>query len=80
VKVVAIAPQEGMDYILPSVETVNSASYPIARDLYVYTRQEASVVIDNYLKWILSPEAQQIVTDLGFVPVLASGGENIGEP
>ncbi|MCD6401186.1 MAG: phosphate ABC transporter substrate-binding protein, partial [Anaerolineales bacterium] len=36
-KVIAIATKAGNDYILPSVETVNNGTYPIARDLYMYT-------------------------------------------
>jgi phosphate transport system substrate-binding protein len=67
-KMIAIAPKEGEAYILPSAETVNDKSYPIARDLYMYTDGEPRGVVKAYLDWILSPEAQQIVTDLGFVP------------
>ncbi|MBN1668992.1 MAG: phosphate ABC transporter substrate-binding protein [Anaerolineales bacterium] len=71
-KVVAIASTPGGEYILPSAETVNNGTYPIARDLYMYTNGEPGGIIATYLKWILSPEAQDIVKELGFVPV---GGE-----
>ncbi len=71
VKVVAISPGEGKDYILPSAETVNNGTYPIARDLYMYSRKDANETVLAYLEWIMSPEAQQIVTDLGFVPMKA---------
>ena len=78
VKVVGIATKEGGEYILPSAETVNSGTYPISRDLYMYTDKTVSAAIQAYLDWILSPEAQEIVTDLGFVPVKISpnGTEN----
>jgi phosphate transport system substrate-binding protein len=69
VKMVAISKQEGGDYILPSAETVNAGTYPIARDLYMYTRGEPQGAVKTYLDWIMSPPAQQIVTDLGFVPI-----------
>jgi phosphate transport system substrate-binding protein len=69
VKVLAIAKERGENYILPSAETVNSGTYPIARDLYMYTNKDTSQAIQDYLKWILTPEAQKIVTELGFVPV-----------
>jgi len=36
-KMIAIAKQAGGEYVLPSVETVNDATYPIARDLYMAT-------------------------------------------
>ncbi|HNO83162.1 MAG TPA: phosphate ABC transporter substrate-binding protein [Anaerolineales bacterium] len=68
-KMIAIAKEAGAPYVLPSIETVNDKSYAIARDLYMYTNGEPSGVIKEYLEWILSAEAQQIVADLGFVPV-----------
>ena len=68
-KVIGIAITTSGEYILPSSETVNSGKYPIARDLYMYTREEPSGIIKEYLEWILSSEAQTIVTELGFVPI-----------
>ncbi len=53
----------------PSVETVNSGQYPIARDLYMYTAGKPTGTVEDYLTWILQPEAQEIVRELGFVPV-----------
>jgi phosphate transport system substrate-binding protein len=69
VKVVAIAKTTGEDYVMPSADSVNSGLYPISRDLYMYTRKDPSEAVQAYLEWILSPEAQKIVTELGFVPV-----------
>ena len=69
VKKIAIAKSAGEPYVLPSVETVNDKSYPIARDLYMYTAGEPTGIIKAYLDWILSPEAQEIVLELGFVPI-----------
>jgi phosphate transport system substrate-binding protein len=68
-KMIAIAKEEGGPYMLPSIATVNDKSYPIARDLYMYTNGEPTGTVKGYLDWILSPEAQQIVADLGFVPI-----------
>ena len=69
-KVIAIAKEEGSEYILPSAETVNNSKYPIARDLYMYTNNEPTGIIKIYLDWIVSTEAQTIVTELGFVPIV----------
>jgi phosphate transport system substrate-binding protein len=69
-KMVAIAKKAGEPYVLPSIETVNDKSYAIARDLYMYTNGEPAGLIKEYLDWILSDEAQLIVAELGFVPVL----------
>jgi phosphate transport system substrate-binding protein len=69
-KVIAIARQAGGDYVLPSVETVNDGTYPIARDLYMYTAGQPTGAVQEYLDWIQhSAEAQEIVGKLGFVPV-----------
>lgn len=70
VKTVAVAKATGGDYVMPSAKSVNAGTYPISRDLYMYTNsKKSSAAIQTYLDWILSSEAQQIVTDLGFVPV-----------
>lgn len=69
VKVVAVAPDAGADYIFPSAETVNSKAYPIARDLYMYTAGEPEGEVAAYMEWIFSDDAQQIVRELGFVPI-----------
>jgi phosphate transport system substrate-binding protein len=70
VKVVAVS-ADG-DYVYPSIESVNAHTYPIARDLYMYTAGEPAGTVRKYLDWILSDEAQEIVKELGFVPVLPS--------
>ena len=69
VKVIALAAKPGGEYILPSIETVNSNQYPIARDLYMYTNGQPAGFVKTYLDWILSPDGQAIVKELGFVPV-----------
>ena len=69
VKVIGVAPDETGDYIYPSVATVNSGLYPIARELYMYTNGEPAGELAVYMDWIFSEEAQKIVADLGFVPI-----------
>jgi len=69
VKMIAVSRGKDQPYVLPSIQSVNDQSYPIARDLYMYSRQDSSQAVLDYLEWILSAEAQQIVADLGFVPV-----------
>lgn len=68
-KMIAIAATPGGEYVLPSIETVNNLTYPIARDLYMYTSGEPVGAVRDYLDWIFSAEAQEIVARLGFVPV-----------
>ena len=69
-KTIAVAHGPGEAYVLPSAATVNDLTYPVARDLYMYTAGQPTGAIKAYLDWILSPEAQLVVGRLGFVPVV----------
>ncbi|MCB0091757.1 MAG: hypothetical protein KDE54_27895, partial [Caldilineaceae bacterium] len=68
-KMLAIAKDAESPYIMPSVETGADGSYPISRGLYMYTAGEPTGVIAEYLDWIMGSDGQQIVADLGFVPL-----------
>lgn len=68
-KVIAVAGSFDQSYVLPSAVNVNNGTYPIARELYMYTNGEPLGAVKAYLAWIQSPEAQQIVSELGFVPI-----------
>ena len=69
-KMVAVAKDTQGPYVLPSIATVNDKSYPVARDLYMYTGGQPTGAVKAYIDWIVSPEAQTIVANLGFVPIL----------
>jgi phosphate transport system substrate-binding protein len=69
VKVIAVARDPTGPFVLPSAETVNLETYPIARDLYMYTTSEPVGIVKEYLDWLFSAEAQKIVEELGFVPI-----------
>ena len=68
-KTVAVALKDGGPYVMPSIATVNDKSYPIARDLYMYTHGAPAGLVKEYLDWIMAAEAQKVVADLGFVPI-----------
>ena len=68
-KTLGVARVRGDPYIPPTIETVKEGTYPIARPLYMYTRGEPTGAIKDYLDWVLSPEGQAIVKELGFVPL-----------
>lgn len=69
VKTISIARSADGPFIPPSLETANDKTYPITRDLFMYTRGEPQGAIKTYLDWILSLEGQEIVSELGFVPI-----------
>jgi phosphate transport system substrate-binding protein len=69
VKVLAVASNPTSEYVMPSAESVNADAYPIARDLYMYTASNPDKALLVYLEWIMSSKAQDVVTELGFVPI-----------
>jgi phosphate transport system substrate-binding protein len=69
VKTLAVARKAEGPFALPSIESVNEGTYPIARDLYMYTPGKPTGQIAKYLEWINGPAGQAIVGRLGFVPL-----------
>ncbi|HEY51875.1 MAG TPA: phosphate ABC transporter substrate-binding protein [Caldilineae bacterium] len=68
-KLIAVAKDDESPYVMPSVASGSDGSYPIARDLYMYTAGEPTDVMAEYLAWVMGEEGQQIVAELGFVPL-----------
>ena len=69
VKMITVKETENTAAVNPSVETVQSGDYPIARPLYLYTNGNPSGDVKNMIDFCLSKEGQQIVLDNGYVPV-----------
>ncbi|MFQ5997386.1 MAG: phosphate ABC transporter substrate-binding protein [Dehalococcoidales bacterium] len=55
--------------ILPSLATALDGSYPIARPLLYYTNGEPTGLFKAFIDYCLSPEGQQKVIDVGYVPL-----------
>jgi len=70
-KVIAVAADSAGLYVMPSVATAASGEYPLSRNLFMYTAGAPTGVVAEYLGWILGPEGQAIVAQLGFVPLAA---------
>ncbi len=68
-KVIAVARDSNSPYVLPTIATGTDSSYPLARDLYMYTVGEPTGAIADYINWVQGPEGQVIVARLGFVPL-----------
>lgn len=52
----------------PSLDNVKSGKYPLSRDLYFYLRQKPSGEAKAFIDFRLSPEGQQIVSEVGYYP------------
>lgn len=58
-----------LDGILPTEENIRLGRYGISRILYCYTRGEPQGLTRKLIKFLLSPEGQEIVQEQGFIPV-----------
>lgn len=68
VKMLKIAKNKGEPGVAPSVETALDNTYPISRPLYIYTLGEPTGVVQEFVEWVLGPEGQKLVADVGYVP------------
>jgi phosphate transport system substrate-binding protein len=69
IKECAVSKTANSAAILPTAATIADGSYPIARELYFYTRTKPSGDVKKFVDWVLSSEGQQIVTKVGYFPV-----------
>lgn len=69
VKALEVSTRNGGPAITPGEETVIAGSYPLARPLYLYTATEPAGHVKEFLDWVLALDGQQIVRELGLVPV-----------
>jgi phosphate transport system substrate-binding protein len=72
VKALKVSTVRNQTAIGPGAEAVIDGSYPIARRLYLYTRDEPSAETKRFLDWVLAGDGQRIVREIGFVPVRTS--------
>jgi phosphate transport system substrate-binding protein len=54
---------------IPTAETIKTGEYPITRYLYMYLRSKPTGALKSYIDWILSPEGQKLVVEMGYFPV-----------
>ena len=52
-----------------SAETIAKNQYPISRYLYMYLKNRPTGAMKKYIDWILSPEGQKLVVEMGYFPV-----------
>jgi phosphate transport system substrate-binding protein len=61
-----------IDGVAGSAQTVLSQKYPLARELYMYTNGEPTGEVAKFIAFMKSPQGQNIVKKVGFVPLAAS--------
>lgn len=73
VKALAIEESEGSGCIEPTIDTIASGEYPIARDLFIYVNKEKlekSPALEAYVDFYLSDEGMATVSEVGYVDLL----------
>lgn len=65
-----------IDNITANVENVLAGTYPISRDLYMFTKGNATGAAKEFIEYIQSTEGQNIVNEEGFVTLPTSESYN----
>lgn len=55
--------------VLPTPESIAKNQYPISRYLYIYLKNRPTGELKKYIDWILSPDGQKVVVEVGYFPV-----------
>ncbi|MRR07294.1 MAG: phosphate ABC transporter substrate-binding protein [Deltaproteobacteria bacterium] len=76
VKVLALSEKEGQPAVAATYENALNNSYPLSRFLYVYVAKDPKKPLpklqEEFLKFVLSKEGQEIVIKDGFLPLTAT--------
>jgi phosphate transport system substrate-binding protein len=68
VKAACISKKADTECIFPNLQTAMDKTYPIARELYMYTSGEPSPAVKEYMDWTQSDIASKITVKAGYVP------------
>ncbi len=69
VKHCAVKKDANTPAIMPTAETIAKNQYPITRYLYLYMRNKPTGEAKKFVDWILGPDGQKIITEVGYFPV-----------
>jgi phosphate transport system substrate-binding protein len=69
VRELAVSRAAGSPAVRPGAGTVKDGSYPITRNLYLYTRTRPAGDVKKFVDWVLSPDGQALATQVGYFPV-----------
>jgi phosphate transport system substrate-binding protein len=58
-----------LDGVVPTLETVKSGQYKVARGLYSNTKGDPDGLKRQFIDYLFSPEGQQLAAAKGFIPV-----------
>ena len=67
VKDVQVSYDKGKTYVPASVENAKNKSYPIVRPLFYYYANAVEKKVKPFVDYVLSPEGQKIVSEVGYI-------------
>lgn len=67
-KVVGLRPEPEADPVKPDEKTIREGTYPIYRPLLLYTAGIPNPEVAEFLRYVVSPPGQKLVTQAGFLP------------
>lgn len=76
VKILAVAKDDTSGYFEPTEANVESGKYPLARPLFWYTVGEPTGEIKALVDWVLGPDGQKVVTEVGYYPLPKSKADD----
>lgn len=69
IRLVSVRKSSGEAPVEPSLENAVSGRYPLSRFLFFYTAGPPAGEIESYVHWILGPEGQAIISEVGYFPL-----------
>ncbi|MEA3471191.1 MAG: phosphate ABC transporter substrate-binding protein [Thermodesulfobacteriota bacterium] len=58
-----------LDGVVPTLDTVRTGTYKVARGLYSNTKGNPTGLTKNFIDYLYTPEGQKIIAGKGFIPV-----------
>lgn len=78
-KSVGLRPDASGPPVQPSQQNIIRGSYPLYRDVYLFSAGEAAGYTRSFLDWVASPAGQEVVDEQNFVPLFLRP-ERLDEP
>jgi len=69
VKVVPLRKDEKSPAVAPTEANVRKGLYPLSRPLFFYTAKPPSGVVKQFIDFVLSPDGQKLVKQVGYIPI-----------
>jgi len=69
IKTIQVSFDQGNSYVAPTFENAQKNIYPVSRPLYFYHLSQFQDQVQPFLDFTFSPSGQEIIKEIGYVPV-----------